>query len=67
MPEQDLKNKLGNKIGSIKTNFDGKLVLYSKLGNKLGTYDPKKNETYNKLGNKIGSGNLLTTLLIDFK
>lgn len=66
MSEQILKNKLGNKIGSIKTHADGKQEIRSKLGNKLGTYDPKRNETYNKLGNKIGSGNLLTTLLVDF-
>ncbi|MSP11110.1 MAG: hypothetical protein EXR14_05900 [Pelagibacteraceae bacterium] len=66
MSEQILKNKLGNKIGSIKNLSDGKLEIRDKLGNKLGTYDPKRNETYNKLGNKIGSGNLLTTLLVNF-
>jgi hypothetical protein len=43
-----------------------KLEIRDKLGNKLGTYDSKRNETYNKLGNKIGSGNLLTTLLVNF-
>ena len=53
--------ELGNKIGSIKTHTDGKQELKSKIGNKLGTYDPKTNTTHNK----IGSGNLLTTLLID--
>ena len=57
--------ELGNKIGSIKTHIDGKQELRSKIGNKLGTYNPKTNTTHNKIGNKIGSGNLLTTLLID--
>ena len=66
MSEQILKNKMGNKIGSIKTHPDGKQELKSKLGNKLGTFDPKTNETRNKMGNKIGAGNLLTTLLVDF-
>ena len=66
MSEQILKNKLGNKIGSIKTHTDGKQELKSKLGNKLGIFDPKTNKTYNKLGNTIGSGNLLSTLLVDF-
>jgi len=64
--ERILKNKLGNKIASIKTHPDGKQELKGKLGNKLGTFDPKTNKTYNKLGNTIGSGNLLTTLLVDF-
>jgi len=66
MSEQILKDKLGNKIGSIKNLSDGKLEIRDKLGNKLGTYDPKRNETYDKLNNKIGSGNLLTTLLVKF-
>ena len=65
MSEHILKNKIGNKIGSIKTHADGKQELRSKIGNKLGTYNPKTNTTHNKIGNKIGSGNLLTTLLID--
>lgn len=65
MSERILKNKLGNKIASIKTHPDGKQELKGKLGNKLGTFDPKTNKTYNKLGNTIGSGNLLTTLLAD--
>ena len=65
MSEHILRNKIGNKIGSIKTHTDGKQELRSKIGNKLGTYDPKTNTTHNKLGNKIGSGNLLTTLLVD--
>lgn len=65
MSERILKNKLGNKIASIKTHPDGKQELKGKLGNKLGTFDPKTNKTYNKLGNTIGSGNLLTTLLVD--
>ena len=65
MSERILKNKLGNKIASIKTHPDGKQELIGKLGNKLGTFDPKTNKTYNKLGNTIGSGNLLTTLLVD--
>ena len=65
MSEHILKNKIGNKIGSIKTHTDGKQELRSKNGNKLGTYDPKWNRTLDKNGNTVGSGNLLTTLLID--
>jgi hypothetical protein len=58
-----LKDRLGNKIGEIKTESGGKQVIYDRLGNRLGYYDPKANITYDRLGNKIGSGNLLTRLL----
>ncbi len=62
MATEVLKDRLGRKIGEIRTN-GSKQEIYDKLGRKLGYYDGKY--TYDKLGRKVGSGNLLTTLLPD--
>ena len=57
-----LKDSSGNKIGEIKSQ-GGRMVLYDKGGNKLGSYNPDNNTTYDRNGNKYGSGNLLTSLI----
>ena len=60
MATEVLKDRLGRKIGEIRTN-GSKQEIYDRLGRKLGYYDGKY--TYDRLGRKVGSGNLLTTLL----
>jgi hypothetical protein len=62
MAAEVLKDRLGRKIGEIRTN-GSKQEIYDRLGRKLGYYDGKY--TYDRLGRKVGSGNLLTTLLTD--
>ena len=62
MAAEVLKDRLGRKIGEIRTN-GSKQEIYDRLGRKLGYYDGKF--TYDRLGRKVGSGNLLTTLLTD--
>lgn len=63
MSQEYLRDRLGNKIGKIVTQSDGKLVLYSRLNERLGTYNPRDNITKDRLGRVVGKGNLLTTLL----
>lgn len=58
--DQILKDRLGYKIGTIRTE-GSKLVLYDALNYLLGYFDGKC--TYDNHGYKIGEGNLLTTLL----
>ncbi len=63
MADQVLKDRNGNKIGSIEVRSDGKQIGKDKNGNKRGEYDPKNNVTKDKNGNKVGEGNLLSTLI----
>lgn len=63
MSKERLTDRLGNTIGNIETQSDGRQRLTDRLGNTLGYYDPKSNRTTDRLGNTIGQGNLLATLL----
>lgn len=63
MTEQVLKDRNGNKIGSIEVRSDGTQIGKDKNGNKKGEYDPKRNITKDKNGNKVGEGNFLSTLI----
>lgn len=58
--KQELKDRLGRKIGEIRDEGN-KQYIYDRLGCKLGYFDGKY--TYDRLGRKIGSGNLLVSLL----
>jgi hypothetical protein len=62
MATQVLKDKKGNKIGEIR-DWNGRLAIFDKVGNRLGEYDAKTNVTKDAKGNKVGTGNLLATLL----
>ena len=64
MAEQILKDRNGNKIGSIEVRSDGTQIGKDKFGNRKGEYDPKRNITKDKFGNKVGEGNLLSVLII---
>ena len=63
MSQEYLKDRLGKVIGRIVTQSDGKLVLYSRFSERLGTYNPRDNVTKDRLGRVVGKGNLLTMLL----
>lgn len=62
MATQVLKDRVGRKIGEIRTN-GSRQEIYDKVGRKLGYFDGRY--TYDKVGRKVGEGNLLTTLLND--
>ena len=62
MATQVLKDRVGSKIGEIRTN-GSRQEIYDKVGRKLGYFDGRY--TYDKVGRKVGEGNLLTTLLND--
>lgn len=62
MAAQVLKDRVGRKIGEIRTN-GSRQEIYDKVGRKLGYFDGRY--TYDKVGRKVGEGNLLTTLLND--
>jgi hypothetical protein len=63
MSDVILRDRSGNKIGSIETRRDGIQIGRDKGGNKRGEYDPKRDVTRDKSGNKVGSGNLLSVLI----
>jgi len=63
MSQQDLRDKSGNRIGSIVTESSGKMTARDKSGNRLGDYDPKTNVTRDRSGNRIGTGNFLSSLI----
>jgi hypothetical protein len=60
---QVLKDKSGRRIGEIKEQSSGKLVIYDRHGSRCGEYDPKTDVTRDRHGSKVGTGNLLATLL----
>jgi hypothetical protein len=63
MAEQTLKDRNGNKVGSIETRPDGTQIGKDRSGNKRGEYNPRANTTRDKNGNVFGQGNLLSTLI----
>ena len=63
MAEQTLKDRNGNKIGSIEIRSDGIQIGRDKSGNKRGEFNPKTNITKDKNGNTFGQGNLLSVLI----
>ena len=63
MAQEVLKDRLGNRIGTIDTDSSGKMTGKDRLGNRVGEYDPKSNVTKDRLGNRVGTGNLLASLI----
>jgi len=63
MAEQVLRDRNGNKIGSIETQSSGVQIARDRSGNKVGEYDPRSNVTRDRNGNKIGEGNQLAALI----
>ncbi len=63
MADQKLRDNRNKHIGTIKTLSNGKQEIRDARNTKLGTYDPKRDQTHDARGKLIGKGNLLTTLL----
>ena len=63
MAQEVLKDRLGNRIGTIDTDGSGRMVGKDRLGNRVGEYDPESNVTKDKLGNRVGTGYLLASLI----
>lgn len=60
---QEIRDQLGKIIAVITTDSQGIQTIKTQLGEILGTYNPKTNETRTFLGQIVGYGNLLTTLI----
>lgn len=63
MADERLTDRHGRLIGTIRTERDGRKLLWDSHGRKLGSYDPKRNITYDHRGSPAGQGNLLVLLL----
>lgn len=64
---ETLRDRNGNKLGTIDQSSNGILVGRDKNGNKVGDYDSKSNITRDRNGNKVGQGNLLSSLIVTYK
>lgn len=58
---QILRDRLGHRIGEIKEDKNGKMIVTDELGHRIGDYDGKS--TYNRLGHRIGDGDQTSALL----
>jgi hypothetical protein len=63
MADQELRDSNGRLLGRIKILFNGVLELRDRVGNLMGTYDPKSNETRDKAGKFVAKNNILASLL----
>lgn len=63
MNQQVLRDRSGNRIGTIDTESDGRMIARDKNGNRVGEYDPRSNVTRDRNGNRFGEGNLLASLI----
>lgn len=50
-------------LGTVKKEWDDKIIFYGKRNERLGYYDGKTDQTYDFYGNPIGEGNLIPDLL----
>ena len=65
MSEQQLRDKTGRLIGTIRTLPNGKTEIRDSSSRLKGTYDPQTNQTRDASTRLVGTGNMLTTLLRD--
>lgn len=63
MANQELRDRTGKLLGTIKELSSGKYEIRNASGTLKGTYDPKSNETRNASGSLVGKGNMLSSLL----
>lgn len=63
MADQQLRDSSNRLIGTISTLSNGQLEIRDPANKRLGTYDPKTDQTRDTANRVIGNGNLLTTLL----
>lgn len=63
MDKQVLRNNHNRQIGVIETDSKGIQTIRTTSNKKLGTYNPKTDQTRDTANHLIGKGNLLITLL----
>lgn len=63
MDKQILRDKHNKRIGLIETDSRGVQTIRTPSNKKLGTYNPKTDQTRDSTNRLIGTGNLLMTLL----
>lgn len=65
MEKQILRDKQNRRIGVLETDSKGIQTIRTPSNKKLGTYNPKTDQTRDSANRLIGKGNLLLTLLND--
>ena len=63
MADQQIKDRNGRLLGTIKTLPNGRQEIRDRAGMLKGSYEPRTDETRNRAGIRVGKGNQLTTLL----
>lgn len=63
MANQELRDRTGKLLGTIKELSSGNYEIRNASGTLKGTYDPKSNVTRNASGSLVGKGNMLSSLL----
>lgn len=63
MDKQVLRDSHNRQIGVIETDSKGIQTIRTMSNKKLGTYNPKTDQTRDTANHLIGKGNLLVTLL----
>lgn len=63
MSRQTLRDDKHHIVGFIDIEASGKQTLLDPTFHKLGTYDPRTNQTKDEFHHPVGYGNLLTSLL----
>lgn len=63
MADQQLRDSSNRLIGTISTISNGQLEIRDTANRRLGTYDPKTDQTRDTANRLVGNGNLLVTLL----
>ncbi len=59
-----IRDRQGRKLGEIVGLSNGKLEARDPLGHRLGTYDPKSDQTRDPLDRLLTKGNTLSALIV---
>ncbi len=63
MADQQIKDRNGRLLGTIKTLPNGRQEIRDRAGLFKGSYESRTDETKDRTGRLLGKGNQLTTLL----
>ena len=66
MADQQIRDKSGRLLATIKTDSSGKQEIRDKNSKKLGVYDPKSNETRDANNRLVAKGNTLSSFITPF-
>jgi hypothetical protein len=59
-----IRDRQGHKLGEVVRLSNGKQEARDPFGRKLGTYDPKSDQTRDPLGRLLTKGNTLSALIV---